>query len=90
VQSLELIAYDPMRQTFPSNVYSNLSAEVGRYHWNVLGNPVTHSEDTSKYTGTLSADGQTLMGGWRPNPGQAGDEGSAYDAVMTRSKASRK
>ena len=53
------------------------------------GTQVTHWEATSKYTGTLSADGQTLTGGWRPNPGAPMSEGSAYDAVMTRRPDSR-
>ena len=89
VQSQELITYDPVSQTFPSHVYSNLSAEVGQYHWDVKGNQVTHWEDTSKYTGSFSADGQTLSGAWRPNLGEEVTDGSAYDAVMTRVKAGR-
>ena len=70
-------------------MYGNYSGEVSPYRWNVQGTQVTHWEATSKYTGTLSADGQTLTGGWRPNPGAPMSEGSAYDAVMTRRPDSR-
>jgi hypothetical protein len=86
IKSLELIAYDPVSGTFPSHVYSNMDANILPYAWDVQGNIVTHWDATSKYTGTLSADGQTLTGGWRPNPGEPEEPGSAYDAVMTRRK----
>ena len=84
IESVEMIWYDPTTDTFPSTVYSNLSTEPASYHWNVEGNTVTHWEGTSKYTGTLSDDGKTLVGGWRPNQGEASSEENAYDAVMTR------
>lgn len=83
VQSLELIGYDPSTQTFPSSVYSNMSGIALPYHWNVQGNNVTHWTEADKYTVTLSEDGKTLSGGWRPVEGK---EGVAYDAVMTRVK----
>src|SRR5437867_4783123 len=55
VQALEIIGYDPKSDTFSAHVYSNVSGDVSQYHWNVEGNQVTHWEDNSKYTGTLSA-----------------------------------
>ncbi len=84
ISSLEIIGYDAASDTFPSTVYSNLDGTPAAYAWNVQGNIVTHSDPTSKYTGTLSADGNTLSGGWRLNPGEKAQEGSNYDAVMTR------
>jgi hypothetical protein len=81
MQSLEIISYDPTSQTFPANVYSDMSGVVLPYSWDVQGNTVTHWTETHKYTGTFSDDGQTLTGGWRPIDGR-GDV--AYDAVMTR------
>lgn len=81
MQSLEIISYDPTSQTFPANVYSDMSGVVVPYSWDVEGNTVTHWTETHKYTGTFSDDGQTLTGGWRPIDGR-GDV--AYDAVMTR------
>jgi hypothetical protein len=86
IQSLELIAYDPASQTFPSRVYSNLGGDVLLYYWDVQGNTVMHSDASSKYTGTLSDDGRTLSGGWRPKEGEKESAGNSYDAVMTRVK----
>jgi hypothetical protein len=86
IQSLELIGYDPSSQTFPSSVYSNLDGNVLPYQWNVQGKTVTHSDASSKYMGTLSEDGRTLTGGWRPKEGEKEIPGNAYDAVMTRVK----
>jgi hypothetical protein len=81
VRSVEIIAYDPLTQTFPSTTYSNVSGTPFRYRWNVEGDNVTHWSETDKYTGKFSADGKTLSGGWRPIEGS---EGITYDAVMTR------
>lgn len=86
VQSLEMVAYDPKSQTFPSSVYTNMSGAVLAYQWEVQGNLVTHWMETAKYTGTISEDGNTLSGGWRPIEGKEGAENVAYDAVMTRVK----
>lgn len=84
IQSLEIIAYDPESQTFPSRVYSNMSGTVLPYEWDVQGNTVTHWLDVAKYTGTLSDDGNTLSGRWRPIEGNKSSDNVAYDAVMTR------
>lgn len=87
IQSLEVIGYDPASQTFPSHAYTNVSGgRVETYHWDVQGRIVTHWAETSKYTGTLSDDGRTLTGGWRPLEGKEpeGDGGDAYDVVMIR------
>lgn len=84
IQSEEIIAYDPASRTFRSSVYSNMSGSVLPYYWDVEGNIVTHWMESAKYTGTLSEDGRTLSGGWRPIEGKEGSENVAYDAVMTR------
>ena len=83
IQSLEIIGYDPESHTFPSNVYSNVDGKVLPYDWNVQGQVVTHSDKTSTYTGTISADGKTLSGGWRPKEGEQGSPENSYDAIMT-------
>ncbi len=83
-QSVEIISYDPTSQTFPSNVYSDMSGNVLPYQWDVQGNIVTHWTKGAKYTGTLSEDGNTLDGGWRPDEGAEITDGAAYDATMTR------
>lgn len=84
IQSLEIIGYDPQRQIFPASVYSSMSGDVFPYTWDVQGNTVIHKGFGATYTGTLSADGTTLIGGWRPDAGTPAMEGSAYDAVMRR------
>lgn len=84
IQSLEIISYDPSTDTFSSRVYSNMSGEILPYSWNVQGNVVTHSDATSIYTGTISDDGKTLSGGWRPKKGEQESPENSYDAFMTR------
>ena len=84
IQSLEIIGYDPSTNTFPSSVYSNMDGDVLPYSWDVQGNTVMHSDASSKYTGTLSKDGQTLSGGWRPKEGEQESPKNSYDAIMTR------
>jgi hypothetical protein len=86
IKSLEIIAYDPKRKTFPSSVYSNMSGSVFSYEWDVQGNTVIHSGLGAKYTGNFSEDGNTLTGGWRPEEGTESTDGNTYDAVMTRVK----
>jgi len=84
IQSLEILGYDPETQNFPANVYSNMDGKVVQYYWDIQGDIVTHWTEGSKYTGTLSEDGNTLSGGWRPQEGTEGSPESTYDAVMTR------
>ncbi len=83
IDSLEIVGYDPAMDTFPSTVYSNLGGIPVTYFWDVQGNTVTHWEEGSKYTGTLSEDSRTLTGGWRPVKGYSGPD-NTYDAIMTR------
>ena len=89
IQSVEIIAYDPTSQTFPANVYSDMSGTVLPYQWNVQDNIVTHWTEGSKYTGTFSEDGNILSGGWRPEDGKEGPENAAYDATMVRVEESK-
>ena len=84
IQSLEIIACDPKRKTFPSSVYSNMSGTVLSYEWDVQGNTVIHAGLGWKYTGTFSEDGTILSGGWRPDEGTESTVGNAYDATMAR------
>lgn len=84
MQSLEIIAYDPERKTFPASVYSSMSGTVLSYKWDVQGNTVIHSGLGATYMGTFSEDGNTLIGGWRPDEGTEVTDGTAYDAIMVR------
>jgi hypothetical protein len=90
IRSLELIGYDAETQTFPSQVYSNLSPVPLPYRWEV-------SEDTVKITvsyvpldatfnGKFSEDGKHFSGGWRPNPGADETINVPYDIGGSRVK----
>jgi hypothetical protein len=85
IRALEIIGYDPSTKTFPSYVYSNMGSVPIRYQWDIRGNVVTHWTKGSKYTGTLSEDGNILSGGWRPEKGKVKPE-NTYDAIMVRVK----
>jgi hypothetical protein len=82
--SMEIIGYDPAIDAFTSHVYSSMESQVRVYHWDFQGDTLTHWEATSRYTGTISADGKTIAGGWRPLEGHESNEGNTYDALMTR------
>jgi hypothetical protein len=84
VQSLEILGYDPSTGVFSSHVYSNMDVVPGRYYWDVVGDVVTHWTEAATYTGTFSADGKVISGGWRPKEGMASEGNAAYDATMTR------
>lgn len=84
MQSLEIIAYDPERKTFPASVYSSMSGTVLSYEWDVQDNTVIHSGLGATYTGTFSEDGNLLIGGWRPDEGMESTDGNTYDAAMRR------
>jgi hypothetical protein len=69
---------------FASEVYSNLGEAPARYAWDVRGEAVMHRTEGSSYTGTFSADGSVLSGGWRPDDDSESSPGNSYDVVMTR------
>lgn len=83
MQSLEIIGYEPSTKAFSAYVYSSMSGTPLRYQWDVQGSTVTHWTEGAKYTGTFSADGTILAGGWRPEGSEA-TPGNAYDATMIR------
>ncbi|RZS44881.1 uncharacterized protein DUF1579 [Herbihabitans rhizosphaerae] len=88
VRSHELIGYDPETDTFPSTVYSNMAPEPLPYRWTVREDgfsiSVTHGVLDATYTGTFSADGTSMSGGWRPNPGADETVNISYDVRGTR------
>jgi Protein of unknown function (DUF1579) len=86
LKALEIIAYDPQRDVFPSHVYSSMSGDVVPYEWDVHGSTLIHSGMGAAFTGTISKGGSTITGGWRPNAGTPETEGAAYDAIMKRVK----
>lgn len=82
--SAEIIGYDEPNDNFVSTVYSSMGGVAHTYHWDFQGNTLTHWEDTSKYTGTISPDGKIIVGGWRPLEGHATTPGNNYNATMIR------
>lgn len=87
IQSLEVIWYDPANDTFPSTVYSNLSGAPIPYRYDVHDQEITITTDLNggaKMTATISGDGASFSGGWRPNPGHEGEGNVPYDFVGRR------
>jgi hypothetical protein len=88
IDSLELIGYDPGTDTFPSTVFSNLSAAPLPYRWDVRGDLVTitvsYGPLDSTFTGSWREDG-TFSGGWRPNEGADETINVPYDIGGRRS-----
>jgi hypothetical protein len=82
IDALELIAYDPETDTFPSTVYSNFSPDPLPYQWDVQGDAVTitvsYGPLDATFTGSWREDG-TFSGGWRPNPGADETVNVPYD-----------
>jgi len=82
IDSLELIGYDPVTDTFPSTVFSNLSPAPLPYEWEVHGDYVTITVScpplNATFAGSWREDG-TFSGGWRPNPGADETVNVRYD-----------
>lgn len=64
-------------------VYSSMGGVSLQYWWDVQGDTVTHWTEGLKYTGTFSADGTILSGGWRAE-GSEESPGNTYDATTIR------
>jgi hypothetical protein len=83
IDSLELIGYDPLTRTYPSQVYSNMSPQPLPYTWVIDGDDVTitvvHGPMDATFTGRFSDGGDVFAGGWRPNPGADEDVNVSYD-----------
>lgn len=87
IKGLELIGYDPSTGKFPSTVYSSMVGTPIPYEYSVEGNEVTITTDLAggaTFHGTLSEDGNSYSGGWRPNEGAEGPGNIAYDIWGTR------
>lgn len=87
-KSLEILAYDPKTGTYPTMAYSTLSqgpGEVIKYEWATdADGTIIHRGAGAIYRGTLSDDGNTLTGGWRPENNEDGRDEASYDLTMTR------
>ena len=87
VKSIEIIGYDAKKKIFPATVFGNSDGNPLQYQWNVEGNTLTHSAAAgATYKGTISDDGKTISGGWRPDEGVKSNDGNTYDMTMDRAE----
>lgn len=88
VKSHELIGYDPDTGAFASHVYSNMAPEPLPYRWDLrdrkLRITVNHGPLDSTLEATISDDGNSFSGGWRPNPGADETINVPYDVRGSR------
>jgi hypothetical protein len=89
IKGLEIIGYDPATGTFPSTVFSNTVGFPIPYQYDIQGNDVTIRTTFAggaTFRGTLSKDGNSYSGGWRPDEGVENPGNVAYDIAGTRVK----
>lgn len=89
IQGLEIIGYDPATGTFPSTVYASMIGVPIPYRYEIRGNEVkitTELGGGATFHGTVSEDGNSYQGGWRPDEGKEGPGNIAYDIWGTRVK----
>jgi hypothetical protein len=83
IESLELIGYDPETKSFPSTIFSNMSSTPLPYRWEVDEDgfriSVSYGPLDATFEGKFGEDGNSLQGGWRPNPGADETVNVAYD-----------
>ena len=84
MESLELIWHDATANAFSAHAYTSMGGNPIQYRWDIQGNTLTHSGAGATYSGTISEDGNTITGGWRPDDGKEATDGSAYDVTMVR------
>ena len=87
IESLEIIGYDPDSGTFPSTVYANMAATPLSDRWELDGDDVTIATDELGATFRGRWNGESLSGGWRPNPGREGPGNVPYDITGQRAKS---
>src|SRR5262245_919382 len=88
IESLEIIGYDPESGTFPSTVYASMAATPLAYRWELAGDDVTITTDELGATFRGRWNGESLAGGWRPNPGREGPGNVPYDVSGHRATSS--
>ncbi|MBF6169860.1 DUF1579 domain-containing protein [Nocardia blacklockiae] len=83
IHSLELIWPDDTGSGFAAHVYSGAGAPLD-YRWRRDGDTLVHAGLGMTYTGTISPDGATIAGTWRPDPDRPDMADAEYDATMRR------
>ena len=81
IESLELIW--PGRDGFRSHVYDGTGAPV-EYTWAIDGDEIIHSGLGMTYRGTISTDGNTIIGRWRADPDRPDMAHAAHNVMMRR------
>jgi Protein of unknown function (DUF1579) len=86
IESLEIIGYDPESDSFPSTVYANMAATPLAYRWTLDGDELTIETEELGATFHGRWSGESLSGGWRPNPGREGPGNVPYDVSGHRAR----
>ncbi|MEV6634263.1 hypothetical protein AB0M54_26280 [Actinoplanes sp. NPDC051470] len=81
IDSIELIW--GVRDGFRSHVYDGHNPPLD-YTWTIDGNQLTHAGLGMTYRGTVSADGNTIIGRWNADPDRPDMAHAAYEAIMRR------
>jgi Protein of unknown function (DUF1579) len=87
IKGLEIIGYDPATGKYPSMVYSSMVGMPLPYEYEIEGNNVTIRTEFgggATWRGTVSEDGNSYSGGWRPDEGKENPGNVAYDLWGTR------
>ena len=86
VKGIELIGYEAETKSLASQVYSNMAPVPVGYHWKLDGKKLTITMDAgATMQATMSDDGQSFEGEWKPDPGHENDPGMmAYSFGGTR------
>jgi Protein of unknown function (DUF1579) len=87
IKGLEIIGYDPATGKYPSTVYSSMVGMPLPYEYEIEGNNVTIRTEFgggATFHGTVSEDGNSYSGGWRPDEGKENPANVAYDVWGTR------
>jgi hypothetical protein len=87
-QGLELVGYNAEKDMLTSLAYSNMAPFPVPYSWEMKGDDLTiHMDAGATMHASISKDGTSFAGGWRPDPGHENDPGMvAYDLKGTRIK----
>ena len=83
MESIELIWADDDKPGYAAHVYSGSGAPLD-YRWSRDGDTLVHAGSGMTYTGTISADGTTIDGWWRPDPDRPDMAPATYRATMRR------
>lgn len=82
--SLEIVAYDPRDDSFPSFVYPSVTETPLIYRWRCKGRLVEHAGLGATFRGRFDRGGKILTGAWRADQGVTPGPQNTYDVVMRK------